>query len=140
MPNPARSRRPHQIGPRPASLTASRALTIVAVLGIVAALYFARAIFVPLAVAILLTFVLAPPVRLLRSWKVGRVTSVITVVTFAFLLIFGLGSVIGQQLTQLATNLPQYQLTIQEKIRTLRSTATSGSTIERVASLLRNLK
>ena len=45
-------------------VTTARALAVLAVLGVVAALYFAKAIFLPLALAILLTFLLAPAVRL----------------------------------------------------------------------------
>jgi predicted PurR-regulated permease PerM len=44
----------------------ARSLAVMAVLGMVAALYFAKAVFLPLALAILLTFLLAPAVRLLR--------------------------------------------------------------------------
>jgi len=42
----------------------ARSITVMAVLGVIAALYFAKAVFVPLALAILLTFLLAPAVRL----------------------------------------------------------------------------
>jgi predicted PurR-regulated permease PerM len=46
----------------------------------VAALYFGREVFVPMALAILLGFALAPLVLLLRRWHLGRVPSVIAVV------------------------------------------------------------
>src|SRR5262245_36254146 len=111
----------------------SGGIAILAAFAIVAALYFARAIFVPLAVAILLTFVLAPVVRLLRGGGVPRVPSVAIVVVLAFLIIFGLGGVMGQQVAQLADKLPQYQYTIQEKIRTLRDAASSGETLARLS-------
>ena len=39
-------------------VTIARALTVLAVLGVIAALYFAKAVFLPLALAILLTFLL----------------------------------------------------------------------------------
>src|SRR6266487_5018538 len=65
----------------------TRALAVLAVLGIVAALYFGKAIFLPLALAIVLTFVLAPPVRVLRGWGLGRIPSVVLVVVLAFLVI-----------------------------------------------------
>jgi predicted PurR-regulated permease PerM len=45
----------------------ARSITVLAVLGVIAALYFAKAVFLPLALAILLTFLLAPAVRLLRK-------------------------------------------------------------------------
>src|ERR687886_2160254 len=46
----------------------------------VAALYFGREVFVPLALATLLGFVLAPLVRLLRRGRLGRVPSVLVAV------------------------------------------------------------
>ena len=42
----------------------ARSITVMAVLGVIAALYFAKAVFVPLALAILLTFLLAPAAKL----------------------------------------------------------------------------
>src|SRR5438874_9496186 len=50
-------------------------LKLLAVLGIATALYFAKAIFLPLAMAVLLTFVLAPPVRTLRAWGLPQILS-----------------------------------------------------------------
>jgi predicted PurR-regulated permease PerM len=116
-----------------------RAITILAVLGIVSALYYGRALFIPLAVAILLTFVLAPLVRLFRRWGAGRVPSVIIVVVFAFTIIFGSAALLGQQLTQLAERLPQYQFNIQNKVRNLQEAATHGGTFSRVADFLHRL-
>jgi predicted PurR-regulated permease PerM len=116
----------------------TRALGVLAVLGIVTALYVARAIFLPLALAVLLTFLLAPVVRLLRTWGVPRVPTVVIVVTFACAIFFGVGALVGQQVTQLAQKLPEYQLTIQEKIRSVRDAA-SGSTLERISTFLRNV-
>src|SRR5437660_4941524 len=77
----------------------ARSLSILAVLAIVAAFYVGKAVFLPLALAILLTFVLAPPVRKLRSWGAGRVPSVVIVVFFAFVTIGGIGTLVGQQVS-----------------------------------------
>src|SRR6266568_7537607 len=116
----------------------TRALAVLAVLGIVAALYFAKAIFLTLALAIVLTFVLAPPVRLLRNWGVPRVAAVVLVVAFACTVFLGVGALVSQQMTQLAQQLPEYQFTIQEKIRSVRDAA-SGGTLERISTFLRNV-
>jgi predicted PurR-regulated permease PerM len=106
---------------------------------IVGSLYFGREVFVPIALAILLSFVLAPLVRLLQHWHVPRSLSVVGVVLFAFLAIFALGGIIATQVTQLAGDLPSYQLTMQDKIKSLRgATATSG-TLERAADVLQDL-
>jgi predicted PurR-regulated permease PerM len=57
--------------------SALRLPPIIASLLVVAALYFAREILVPLAVAVLLSFLLTPSVRRLERWKLGRVPSVL---------------------------------------------------------------
>jgi len=116
----------------------TRALAVLAVLGIVAALYFAKAIFLPLALAILLTFLLAPVVRMLRNWGVPRVVAEVLVVAFACAIFLGIGALVGQQVTQLAQKLPEYQFNIQEKIRSARDAATGG-TLERISTFLRNV-
>jgi predicted PurR-regulated permease PerM len=106
---------------------------------IIATLYFGRDIFVPIALAILLSFVLAPPVRYLQAIHVPRGLAVVGVVLLAFAGIFGLGSLFATQLTQLAGDLPKYQTTISEKIQSLRSTTAGRGTLERASDMLKDL-
>src|SRR5436305_10453430 len=94
----------------------ARSVTMLAILGTVAALYFAKAIFLPLALALLLTFLLAPAVRLLRSWGVPKSPAVVLVVGFTFVTITGIAALVAQQVTQLGQKLPEYQFNIEEKI------------------------
>src|SRR5579884_4366285 len=54
---------------------------------VVAALYFGREVFIPMALAILLSFALGPAVLRLRRWHVNRVIAVIAVVGLAFAVI-----------------------------------------------------
>src|SRR5215472_2564459 len=81
---------------------------LIVFIGVVAILYFGRPVFVPLAVAILLAFILSPLVRVLRRWRFGRIPSIITVVLLAFLIICGLRMLLGEQVTHLAAALPKY--------------------------------
>src|SRR5262245_55342615 len=67
---------------------------------IIGTLYFGREVFVPIALAILLSFVLAPLVRLLQRWHLPRGLSVVGVVLLAFVSIFALGGVIATQATE----------------------------------------
>jgi predicted PurR-regulated permease PerM len=106
---------------------------------IIGALYFGREVFVPVALAILLSFVLAPLVRMFQRWRIPRGLSVIIVVLLAFLSIFALGGVIATQVTQLAGDLPRYQFTMREKIKSLRGTAATSGTLERAADVLQDL-
>ena len=64
----------------PVTLRDLRALWPLAFFAIVAVLYFARAVFIPLAVPVLLTFILAPPARLLRRLGLPHVPASLTVV------------------------------------------------------------
>lgn len=105
----------------------------------IAALYFGREVFVPVALAILLSFVLAPLVVLLQRLHVPRGLAVVGVVLLAFAVIFGTGSLIARQLTQLAGDLPLYQSTVREKIKSVRGATASSGTLERAADMLQDL-
>src|ERR1700743_1816033 len=110
-----------------ASLVGAVALAILAVI-IVSALFVGREIFVPVALAILLSFVLAAPVSTLQRLRVPRAIAVVGVVLFAFAIIFALGSLIATQLNRLAGDLPRYQTTIESKIQSVRGIRGGSST------------
>lgn len=94
---------------------------------IVVTLYLAADILMPIALAVLLAFVLTPIVTRLERWRLGRVPSVLAVVVLLFLVIIGFGAVVGSQLGDLVDNLPTYQRNIHTKIESLRSvTASTG--------------
>jgi predicted PurR-regulated permease PerM len=83
---------------------------------IVAALYLGREVFIPLVLAVLLSFLLTPVVSIFRRIGLGRVPSVIAAVLIALGLILAAGGVIGSQIADLAKDLPQYQTTVQRKV------------------------
>jgi predicted PurR-regulated permease PerM len=120
------------------ALIGTVAFAILAVI-IVSALYVGREIFVPVALAILLSFVLASPVSALQRMRVPRGIAVVGVVLFAFTIIFALGSLIATQLNRLAGELPRYQTTIQSKIQSVRGISGGSSTLERAAGMLQDL-
>src|SRR6478609_8611575 len=107
---------------------------------IIGALYLGREVFIPIALAILLSFALAPLVRLLQRIRLPRPAAVLLVVLFAFAAIFAVGGLIASQLTELASELPRYEFTMQEKIRSLRGTAAGSGTLERAAEVLQDLR
>ena len=82
----------------------------------VAALYFGREVMVPIALALLLSFMLAPLIRRLQSWHFPRIIAVSIVAIFAFATIFGFGAFMVSQVSQLANDLPRYQSTLTDKI------------------------
>jgi predicted PurR-regulated permease PerM len=102
-------------------------------------LYFGREIIIPIALAILLSFVLAPLVGLLQRIRVPRGLAVVSVVIIAFALLFAMGSLLATQLTQLAGDLPRYQSTISEKIQSFRETTAGRGTLERASGMLKDL-
>jgi predicted PurR-regulated permease PerM len=69
----------------------SRLLGIVAAVVVIATLYFARVVFIPLALALLLSLVLTPPVAFLEKIKLPRVLAILLVVV----VLFGLMGLIG---------------------------------------------
>jgi predicted PurR-regulated permease PerM len=120
------------------ALLSAVATAILAVI-IIMTLYFGREIIIPIALAILLSFVLAPLVGLLQRLRVPRGLAVVSVVIIAFALIFAMGSLLASQLTQLAGDLPRYQSTITEKIQSFRDTTAGRGTLERASGMLKDL-
>ncbi|ATU90291.1 AI-2E family transporter [Phyllobacterium zundukense] len=110
---------------------------VVVAIAIVAALYFARDIFVPLALALLLTFALSPLVTRLYRSGVPKAVAVISVVVTAFLVIFIFVSIVVSQLTVLAQNLPSYQYNIETKIRTIKDAQSGNSIFDRGARMFK---
>ncbi|MGB8741823.1 MAG: AI-2E family transporter, partial [Xanthobacteraceae bacterium] len=113
--------------------------TILVGVVVVAALYFGREVLVPIALAILLSFILSPFVRLLQRWYLPRVIAVTVVGLVAFSGIFGLGTLMVSQVNGLARDLPRYQTTLGEKIDSLRGAAAGTGTLERASEVLRDL-
>ena len=103
-----------QIAPA-AAPDASRTMTLFVM--VVATLYFGKVVLVPVTLALLLSFLLAPLVGLLRRARLGRVPSVLIAVLLALGVMLALGSVIGTQIAQLTTNLPQYVATVERKVK-----------------------
>ncbi len=84
---------------------------------VTACLYWARQVLVPVALAVLLAFILTPAVSALQRRGLGRVFSVLLVVTLALLLLGGSGYVVSRQISTLLGNLPSYEEEIVQKIR-----------------------
>ena len=95
----------------------SALLTLAVFVVVVAALYLAREVLVPITLAVLLSFVLAPLVALLRRIYVPRIVAVLLSVMTTLGIILALGGLLGIQVAQLATDLPRYQYTIENKIQ-----------------------
>src|SRR6516225_7793628 len=108
---------------RSSSLTPTAALSgiwgLLLIAFVVAALYFGRSVFVPIALATLITFLLSRLVTRLERW-IGRIAAVLVTVIAMFTIFAGASWVIGAQVIDLAKKLPDYQANIAMKIRSLR--------------------
>lgn len=93
-------------------------LTIL-IFAIIAFMYFTAEVLKPLALAILLSFALALPVRRLVRLGLPRSAAVVLTVVLALGLLGGLGYVVGEQLATLANKLPDYQENIEKKLSSL---------------------
>jgi predicted PurR-regulated permease PerM len=105
---------------------------------VVAALYFAREILVPITLAVLLSFVLAPLVRLLQRLRVPRSLAVIGAVAAALVASLSLTTMVMVEVDQLANDLPRYQSTLSDKMHNLRDTVGHAGLLN-ASNMLKNL-
>lgn len=89
---------------------------------VIAVLSVAQDLFLPFALAALVTFLLAPVVAGLRHWRFPRVVAVVTTVLLATSLVVALAVTLVSQLGQLSDSLPKYRDTISAKLATLGGT------------------
>ena len=113
--------------------------TLLVVALVVAMLYVGREIFIPIAIAIPVSFVLSPPVVLLRRWGLGRVPSILIVVLAALAVAFLVSAVLTRQVSELAVDLPKYQATVNAKIVKLRDAAADNALFAKVSAALQHL-
>ncbi len=105
---------------------------------VVVMLYWAQAVFVPVALAILVTFVLTPPVNWLER-RIGRVPAVLAVVTLVFIVVGLAGWGLARQMTHLADDLPRYRVNMLTKIKDIRGAGKGGS-VEKLQETIDDIK
>jgi len=98
---------------------------------VVAGLYWLQAVLIPLALAVLLTFLLSPVVSTFERRGLGRVPSILVTVLLALSLLGAIGWTLTHQLVTLADELPRYSLNIHHRIADLRGAGKGGS-VEKV--------
>jgi len=95
-------------------------------------------VLVPIALAILLTFVLTPPVTWLQRW-IGSRAAVLVVVTLVFTALGLAGWGLVRQMDRLVEDLPGYRANIRAKIHDVRG-AGKGGTVEKLQESLDDIK
>jgi len=93
-----------------------RALGIVATGTILAILYFGREVLVPITLAVILSLLISPLVRVLRRLGLGPTSSVLAGVLVLTMALGAVASVIGVQVAHMVKSLPQYERTIRHKL------------------------
>jgi predicted PurR-regulated permease PerM len=86
---------------------------------VLALLYLGRSVLIPLALAIMLSLLVAPPVRALRRIGVGKTASVFVAVGALTLSCIAIAAALGTQMLRIAESLPRYESNIQRKLITL---------------------
>src|SRR5437868_7092308 len=116
----------------------SRVLVLAGVAVVIAGLYFAQDFLIPLALSLLLSFLLAPLCHRLERWKLGRVPSVIIVVVLGLGALTGIGWIVTGQVIDLANKLPSYRNNIHSKVERWRISA--GNFDKQTQALQESLK
>ena len=132
---PAPERRTPAAAPDPARTLDTLATLLVLVIA-VAILYLAREILVPVAIAVLLSFVLSPLVKALRRHGINKKIAVGLVVLSSFLVAVGLGAVLAKQISDLAAEAPRYQVTVVAKVEGLRAFAAGNPIIAKLNGVI----
>ncbi|HEX5413885.1 MAG TPA: AI-2E family transporter [Terriglobia bacterium] len=117
------------------SPASSELLTLIAVIVVIAVLYFAREVLVPMALAVLLSFLLTPVVVQLEKARLGRIPAVLMVLVLAVALVVAGGWGLAGQLTEIVDHLPTYTANIQKKIQSLHSSGGLNRAINAVKGL-----
>jgi predicted PurR-regulated permease PerM len=123
------------IAPPASSRTPLLLLGLALVLGF---LYWAKPVLIPLALAILLTFLLTPAVGWLQRRHIGRVPAVVLVTFAAMATMFGIAWAVTQQVTSLIDTYPRYERNITAKIASLRDRGRDG-VVDKVQALAQRI-
>ncbi|MBB3206801.1 putative PurR-regulated permease PerM [Rhodopirellula rubra] len=107
---------------------------LLAVVLTVAALFFARDVFIPLSLGLLLSFLLSPIVNRLQRIGVPNLAAVVATATIAFVLLAGGFTLLGRELTTLVGDLPKHKDELVEKARSFAGLTTGmGGTLNELA-------
>ncbi len=118
------------------SSASPRLLTLAAVVILVAALKLAAGLLVPVALAVLLSFMLGPIVNRLERRGLGQVTAVIVVAVAALTIIGSLGWLVTGQILSVAQSLPTYRDEIRSKVQSVRS---SGGALTKATDQIKEM-
>src|SRR5579871_6257475 len=108
------------------TLTPKFMTTVIAAV-VVTGLYFGRPVLMPLALAVLMSFAIAPLVAVLRHLRLGHMPAVLLSLVLALVILSAVGTFVGAQFAGLAADLPRYQTNIGHKIQSIRGASGHGT-------------
>jgi predicted PurR-regulated permease PerM len=114
--------------------------TLIIVGAVTAALYLGRGIAIPVAIAILISFSLGPPVGWLHRRHFGRIPAIIAVVVPALVAVVAFAYVVTAEVGRLLDNVPAYQANIESKINNVANALPSRAALDRGTDFLRHLR
>ncbi len=115
-------------------------LSVVMILIVVAVMYFAKEIFVPLALALLFSFLLAPLVTRFERWRIPRVPAVLLSVGLALAVVVGIGWLVASQVLDLTRQLPTYKVNIQHRIDSIKRRTSGKGALSDATDTLKELQ
>ena len=110
------------------------------VLVIIGVLYLGRDIFIPLALALLLAFVLTPVVQRLVRLGLHRIPAVAFAVLLALSTVAAVSALVGTQIVELAGQLPIYQKNITDKVSNLKSDLPGSNAFARLTATIETIR
>ena len=115
----------------------SRLVGLVAAVAVIATLYLARVVFIPLALGLLFSLLLTPPIAFLERIKLPRILAIFLVVLSLAGLIGAIGWNTAPQFVELTTQLPTYKKTLEDKIHALKGLRTQD--LKRASDMVKEL-
>jgi predicted PurR-regulated permease PerM len=131
----ARARRNESIHGQGGSLE-----TMLVIVAVAAALYLGRAIAIPIAIAVLISFLLGPAVTWLRRRRVGRIPAVFIAVAPAICALVAFAYLVVAEVGRLADNIPAYQANIEGKIAKAEEALPTPALLQRGSTFLKGLR
>jgi len=131
--------KPHRAAAGTTEALTPKFMTAVIAAVVVSGIYFGRPVLMPLALAVLMSFALAPLVGLLKRARLGHVAPVLISLVLALVILTSLGTFMGTQLAKLAAELPHYQTNLAGKIQSVVGSAIHNDTITRLNRTVENL-
>jgi len=123
-----------------ASAGGSPVETLIIVGAIAAALYLGRGIAIPVAIAILISFSLGPPVSWLHRRHFGRIPAILAVVLPVLFAVSAVAYVVTTEVGRLASNIPAYRTNIETKVNNVANALPSRAALDRGTAFLRSLR